>query len=513
MDMPTSTELKTDVLIIGSGLAGLSVALSLPNDYKITLISKSALSDCASALAQGGIAAVLDPQDQLAAHINDTLIAGAGLCQPEKVAAILQKAPDAIQWLCTADVPFTRENDNLHLTREGGHSQRRIAHAADHTGFSIIHTLQQKIAQQNNIQILANTQVNLLQVDNTGCYGAEAIDAEKNRIKIHARATVLACGGLGQLFSLTTNPLTACGEGITLAAQAGCRLRQLAFVQFHPTALAKPMNPCFLISEAVRGEGGILRNHKGERFMALYDDRLELAPRDIVARAIATEMKQSAQNHVFLDVSHLDKSFILEHFPNIYQNCLTQQLDITHEWIPVAPAAHYCCGGIVTDLRGRTDIHKLYAVGENACTGLHGANRLASNSLLECVVLGRAAAQDIIQQFNKPIKSTAVKLTDNLPAIQWSQIQFAMQQNLSFPDTVKQPFSFVRLQQLMSQNFGICRESAAMQYLWQQLVYWFKHNQHQHQIKLSLMTALLMVYEGLNLTKNQGAHFNLDNVD
>ncbi|MDF7675817.1 L-aspartate oxidase [Neisseriaceae bacterium ESL0693] len=502
-------ESQTDVLIVGAGLAGLSVALSLPAETHITLIAQSDLIECASGYAQGGIAAVLDPFDQVKEHVHDTLIAGAGLCDTDHVRHILSQAGDAIQWLCQLGVPFSRENGTLHLTREGGHSQRRIAHVADHTGLSITTTLQQHLKHRPNIRLLPQTQLQQLITDTQGCNGGLVRQADGSTGIIHARCTVLATGGLGQLFGLTTNPLSAQGHGVALAALAGCRVKQLAFVQFHPTALAKPQNPCFLISEAVRGEGGLLRNHRGERFMEKYDQRLELAPRDIVARAIATEMAENRQSHVFLDITHLDTDFIIRHFPSIYQHCLTHQIDITRDWIPVAPAAHYACGGVITDLAARTDVPALYVVGETACTGLHGANRLASNSLLECVVLGRAAAQNI-QHYLADQTNTWPAMKTDVSAISWNTVKTALAQTKTDNSIKPIAFNLTVLQHHMSQYFGICRSDAGMRKLWQQLHYWYQQSEPSSTDTQSLITTILMVYDGLHQNRNHGAHYNID---
>lgn len=511
MNAPLSPDMQTDVLIIGAGLAGLSVALSLPADCRITMIAKADPMECASAYAQGGIAAVLNPADHVDNHVKDTLIAGAGLCDAEHVRHILTQAAAAIQWLYQLGVPFNREQGALHLTREGGHGQRRIAHVADHTGHSITTTLQQHLAHHPNICLFSQTHIQQLLTHASGCDGARVMTHDGMMHTIHARCTVLASGGLGQLFSLTTNPLSAQGDGVALAALAGCQTKQLGFVQFHPTALAIPLNPCFLISEAVRGEGGILRNHQGERFMAAYDDRLELAPRDIVARAIASEMARTQQSHVFLDITHLDRHFILTHFPSIYQQCLNHQLDITRDWIPVAPAAHYACGGVATDMAGRTNIPALYVVGETACTGLHGANRLASNSLLECVVLGRATAENIRQYLSAQAPDWPTKPTDPA-AIDLSWVKQALQQTSPDSEIEPIPFSLKALQQYMSQYFGIRRSNAGMQRLWQQLHYWYQQYESPSVDSLPLITALLMVYDGMHQTQNHGAHFNIDLV-
>ena len=496
----------TDVLIVGAGLAGLTVALSLPENFHITLLAKEDLSTCASNLAQGGVAAVIDQADSVAEHIKDTLIAGAGCCNEKQTAEILAEGNSAIEWLCAHGVEFTRENGRLHLTREGGHGRRRIVHAADHTGHSITHTLQQQLSARPNIHILPHSCVIDLVHENSVCTGAVVQMAQTDEtVTIQAKHTVLATGGLGQLFTLTTNPVTANGQGVALAALAGCRTQNLAFVQFHPTALALPENPCFLISEAVRGEGGILRNQQGRRFMPEYDNRAELAPRDIVARAIASEIAKTGHHCVYLDITHLPESFIRAHFPQIHQHCLQQGLDITRELIPVAPAAHYACGGIVTDTDGRTDMAQLYAIGETACTGLHGANRLASNSLLECVVTGRNAAASIVASKEHP-QTWPINQQMNSSELTWQEIIFPEQPH---PIQDIPSFSMQALQHSMSRYFGICRRTDEMLTLLKILQYWYRQTINQ-QHKLSLVTALLMVQDGLNQQMNRGTHFNLD---
>lgn len=504
--LPPCSTAETDVLIVGAGLAGLTVALSLPEHFHITVVVRQDLSICASTLAQGGIAAVIDEADSVAEHVADTLIAGAGSCDETQTATILSEGANAIEWLCAHGVEFTRENGQLHLTREGGHGKRRIVHAADHTGRSISETLQQQLLARPNIQVLTHTFLNEVILKNTVCTGASVTIADSGEtILIRAKHTVLASGGLGQLFSLTTNPLTATGHGVAVAALAGCRTRQLAFVQFHPTALALPANPCFLISEAVRGEGGILRNSQGQRFMPQYDERAELAPRDIVARAIAAEIAKSGHHCVYLDITHLSADFIRAHFPQIYRHCLEQGLDITCEFIPVAPAAHYACGGIITDTAGRTDVRQLYVIGETASTGLHGANRLASNSLLECVVVGRAAAASMAASDSHTL-TWPQNLKKESTELLWQQ---PVQTPVSVPDMYMQPFSLNALQKLMSRYFGICRRTEDMHTLHMQLQQWYLHAVSQTD-KLTLVTALLMVQDGLNQTENRGAHFNVD---
>ncbi|MFC3625841.1 L-aspartate oxidase [Vogesella amnigena] len=406
------TNLKFDVLIIGSGLAGMTLALHLAEKKKVGLITKRDLLEGSSSYAQGGIAAVLDNSDSIQEHIHDTLVAGAGLCNEDTTRFIVENSKEAIDWLVDLGVPFTRDDTHqtgFHLTREGGHSHRRIIHAADATGAAVTTTLGQKIKAHPNITLLEDyIAIDLITSRKLGlegkrCFGVYALDKIGDHvITIAANHTILASGGAGKVYLYTTNPDTATGDGIAMGWRAGCRVGNMEFIQFHPTCLYHPHSKSFLISEAVRGEGGILRLPDGTRFMPHHDERAELAPRDVVARAIDFEMKKHGLDCVYLDISYKPASFIQEHFPNIYAHCLELGIDITQQPIPVVPAAHYTCGGLVTDLKGRTDVEGLYAVGEVACTGLHGANRLASNSLLECMIIGKAAAADILA--SKPAK-------------------------------------------------------------------------------------------------------------
>lgn len=394
-----------DVLILGSGTAGQSLALRLADHLRVALVTKRALTDSASAWAQGGIAAVLDEADSVDAHIEDTFIAGAGLCDPQATRFVVENGRRAIQWLIDSGVPFTREDNpfGYHLTREGGHSHRRIIHAADATGAAVQQTLTERVRNHPSIEIFEEHIALDLITDTklgrpgTGCNGAYVLDIRGDRvITFGARHTVLATGGAGKVYLYTTNPDVATGDGIAMAWRAGCRVANMEFIQFHPTCLYHPQVKSFLITEAVRGEGGILRLPDGTRFMPSHDPRAELAPRDVVARAIDFEMKKRGLDCVFLDISHKPADWLKEHFPTIYARCLELGIDITREPIPVVPAAHYTCGGVVTDLSARTDLPGLYCIGETSYTGLHGANRLASNSLLECVVYSEAAAQDIL---------------------------------------------------------------------------------------------------------------------
>ncbi len=405
-----------DVLIIGSGLAGLTVALKVASEKKVCLVSKRKINDNSSNWAQGGIAAVLNNDDSIEAHIQDTLIAGAGLCDQEVTRQVASHARETVEWLIAQGVPFTREDDGsgYHLTREGGHSHRRIIHAADATGKAVQKTLAEQVLSNPNITVLENhIAVDLITSrkvgigspeDNAECLGAYVLDNKSGKvITIGAQNTVLATGGAGKVYLYTTNPDVSTGDGVAMAWRAGCRVANMEFVQFHPTCLFHPKAKSFLITEAVRGEGGILKLPNGSSFMHHYDERGELAPRDVVARAIDFEMKKRGLDCVFLDISHKPADFIISHFPTIYRRCMELGIDITKEPIPVVPAAHYNCGGIMTDHTGRTDLASLYAIGETACTGLHGANRLASNSLLECMVFGQAAANSILSE---PIKPT-----------------------------------------------------------------------------------------------------------
>lgn len=396
-----------DVLIIGSGLAGLTLALQVADSKKVCIVSKRTMQDSASSWAQGGIATVLNSDDTIEEHVEDTLIAGAGLCDPDITRMVTEHGREAIDWLIDLGVEFTREENSetgYHLTREGGHSHRRIIHAADATGKAVQKTLSQKVREHANITLLENhiavdliTSKKLKQESTNRCLGAYVLDNSSGKVMtIAAQQTALATGGAGKVYLYTTNPDVSTGDGIAMAWRAGCRVSNLEFVQFHPTCLFHPHAKSFLITEAVRGEGGILKLPDGTRFMPSHDERAELAPRDVVARAIDFEMKKRGLEFVYLDISHQPAAFIKEHFPTVYERCLALGIDITTSPIPVVPAAHYTCGGVLVDQHSLTDIANLYAIGETASTGLHGANRLASNSLLECMVFGRIAAKQIL---------------------------------------------------------------------------------------------------------------------
>ncbi len=403
---PPAPEPPSDLVVIGAGLAGLSLALRFAEQGQVTVLAKADLTYGSSLYAQGGIAAVLDPEDSLAAHVADTLDAGAGLCHRDAVDFVVREAPAAITWLIERGVPFTAQGVGYHLTREGGHTHRRIIHAADATGRAVETTLAELARRHPRIRILEHhIAIDLVTAAKLGlpgpnrCLGVYVFDKAGGHVRaLRSRLTALATGGASKVYLYSSNPDTSTGDGIAMAWRAGCRVANMEFVQFHPTCLYHPQAKSFLISEAVRGEGGHLLRPDGTRFMLDYDPRGELAPRDIVARAIDNEMKRGGLDAVALDISHRGHDFIVSHFPNIHKRCLQFGYDMSKGPIPVVPAAHYTCGGIMTDLRGRTDLAGLYAVGECAFTGLHGANRLASNSLLECVVLGAAAALDASTQ-------------------------------------------------------------------------------------------------------------------
>ena len=405
-----------DVLIIGSGLAGQSAALRLAKHFKVAMVAKRGLEETASSRAQGGIAAVLDDHDSIEAHIKDTFIAGAQLNDPKATRFVVENGKRAIEWLIDQGVPFTKDSSGYHLTREGGHSARRIIHVADATGRAVQETLTRKVKENPNITIFENhIAVDIITSEklcekpdgsllHNRCHGAYIFNPQNGAVlTISSRWTLLATGGSGRVYLYTTSPETSTGDGIAMAYRAGCRIANMEFIQFHPTCLYHPHGKSFLISEAVRGEGGLLKLPDGTRFMPEHDERAELAPRDIVARAIDFEMKKRGIPCVYLDIAYKGRAFIEEHFPNIYKTCKDLGIDIAKEPIPVVPAAHYTCGGVVSDLNGRTDVAGLYVAGEASCTGLHGANRLASNSLLECIVFSEAAARDMIEHQDLPV--------------------------------------------------------------------------------------------------------------
>lgn len=504
--------LSFDILVIGSGLAGQSAALRLAQTCKVGLISKRALEDSASSWAQGGIAAVLDSQDSIEAHIRDTITAGAFLNDPEVTRFVIENARHVIDWLVEQGVPFTRDEAGYHLTREGGHSARRVIHVADTTGLAVQDILTRKVREHPNISVLErHIAIDLITGDKLGlakkrCYGAYALDSDSGEVlTVGASHTLIATGGAGKVYLYTTNPDTSTGDGIAMAWRAGCRVSNMEFIQFHPTCLYHPQAKSFLISEAVRGEGALLRLPDGTRFMPAHDARAELAPRDVVARAIDFEMKKRGLDCVYLDISHKSKEFLSEHFPNILARCLKLGIDISLEPIPVVPAAHYTCGGIITDLRARTDIPGLYAAGEASCTGLHGANRLASNSLLECLVFAEAAVRDILEQAKVELPNLpqwdASRVTDPDEEIvishNWDELRCFMWDYVGIVRTTK------RLQ----------RAQHRIRLLTREIDEYYSNFRVSHdliELRNLVLTADLIVRCALQRRESRGLHFSRD---
>ncbi|MDA7568449.1 L-aspartate oxidase [Emcibacteraceae bacterium] len=417
-----------DVLVIGSGAAGLSLALHVADHASVAVLSKNKLSSGSTSWAQGGIAAVLDDRDTKESHIEDTLNAGGGLCEYDAVKFVVDQGKEAINWLIENGADFTKESredkqkaveGDYHLTKEGGHSFRRVIHSADATGKEVQVSLEKKVKAHPNITLFENHMaVDLISNDRRNiktqkCVGAYILDTKNGKVEVfRAKSTVIATGGASRAYLYTSNPDGSTGDGIAMAWRMGCRVANMEFNQFHPTCLYHPETRTFLLTEALRGEGAYLRLPNGDRFMDRFDKRAELAPRDIVAHAIDHEMKRLGVECLYLDISHKNDEFIMEHFPTIYKRCLKLGFDLTKEPIPIVPAAHYTCGGVMTDLKARTDVKNLYAIGEVAHTGLHGANRMASNSLLECLVFANAAGKDIVKLIKKEKFSTTIKPWD-----------------------------------------------------------------------------------------------------
>ncbi len=510
-----------DVLIVGSGLAGLSAALLLAPTHRVAVLTKRALSDGSSSWAQGGIASVLDPADNFESHVQDTLVAGAQLNDEAATRLVVEGAPKAVAWLQSMGVPFTQEHvgneDKLHLTREGGHSARRIVHVDDATGAAVQRTLIAKAKATPNITLLENhTLVDLITSNKLGlagpnrCHGLYALNTDTDTVTtFSAPHTILATGGAGKVYLYTTNPDTATGDGIAAAWRAGCRVTNMEFIQFHPTCLYHPHAKSFLITEAVRGEGGrLLLPSTGERFMPQHDAREELAPRDIVARAIDFEMKRHGLDCVHLDISHKPAAFIKEHFPNIYARCLELGIDITRDPITVVPAAHYTCGGVQSNLQGCTDIEGLFAIGETSYTGLHGANRLASNSLIECMVYAKEVTQYIT---NHPLVNSAP-----LPLWDDSQVTDA-------DESVVISHNWDELRRFMWDYVGIVRTNKRLERaahriaLLQSEIAEFYANFHVTRDLLELrnlvQVADLIVQSAMQRKESRGLHFSRDYPD
>jgi len=499
--------IKTDILIIGSGAAGMTAAIELSNRFKITLITKNSLIDSSTWYAQGGIAAVIDSNDTIEEHLRDTLIAGDGLCNEEAVLACVSHGKEAIKWLSALGTNFTTDKSNgLHLTQEGGHSKRRVVHAEDATGKEVSSSLAEIVKNNKNIKVLENHICVDLITNKNRCIGAYVLDIETNKVEaFSAGASILATGGASKVYLYTSNPDGSSGDGIGLAWRAGCVVENLEFNQFHPTCLYHPEAKSFLISEALRGEGAFLRNDKKERFMEKYDSRLELAPRDVVARSIDKEMKISGAENVFLDISHRDTQEIKNEFPNIYEQCKKFGFDLTQEPIPVVPAAHYTCGGVKVDLNSQTNIKGLYAIGEVSSTGLHGANRMASNSLLECVVFAKKAAEHIYTYFhehNESIKEWDIsKVTQTQEGViikhNWDEIRRLM-------------WDYVGI---VRSNNLLQRANIAMKVINEEVNYFYgKYLISSDLIELRnlALVANLTIKSALKRKESRGLHYSLD---
>ncbi len=495
----------------------MSAALHLAHSRKVALVTKHELLDGASSWAQGGIAAVMEGSDSIEDHIHDTHVAGAGLCHDDAVRFVVERGRHAVEWLVAQGVPFTRDDGNqaeLHLTREGGHSHRRIVHAADATGSAVQKTLVGQVKSHPNIEVLEwHIAIDLITSRKLGdgggpnrVWGAYALDIKGGGVKtVGARHTVLASGGAGKVYLYTTNPDIATGDGVAMGWRAGASVANMEFIQFHPTCLFHPHAKSFLISEALRGEGGLLKLPNGERFMPRHDPRAELAPRDIVARAIDFELKRLGIDCVYLDITHKGADFIKAHFPTIYARCLEYGIDITREPIPVVPAAHYTCGGLVADLRGRTTVDGLYALGEVACSGLHGANRLASNSLLECLVFSESAAKDIAGQVRLEIPTLPVwdesRVTDAdeevIIAHNWDELRRTMWNYVGIVRTTKRLERAQHRIQLLQEEI-------------EEFYANFRVTNDLIELRNLVLTAELIVRSAMARKESRGLHFSRD---
>ena len=520
MNTPAASFPSVDsVVVIGAGLAGLTVALQLAAHRRVIVLAKRGLGEGATAWAQGGIVGVLGSDDSIESHVRDTQDAGAGLVDEHTARHIAEHSAAAVQWLVDAGVHFSPDPHGplgLHLTREGGHAVRRIAHAADATGKAIHEALLDRARANPNSSLRERwmavdviTSRHLKREESPRCYGVYALDMDHGHVEaLPAAAVVLATGGVGKVYRYTSNPDTATGDGIAMAWRAGCRVGNMEFIQFHPTCLYHPQERSFLITEALRGEGAHLTLPDGTRFMPTHDQRGELAPRDIVARAIDFEMKKHGLDHVWLDARHLGEDFLKAHFPTIHARCLLLGIDIARQPIPVVPAAHYTCGGVVTDLDGRTDLPRLYAVGETTYTGLHGANRLASNSLLECVVLGRSCALAI--QAQAPVADPA------LPPWDESQVEDADEQ-------VVIAHNWDELRLLMWNYVGIVRTTKRLERALHRikllrgetLDYYanFRVNRDLLELRNLVVCAELIVRSALRRHESRGLHYSRDFPD
>jgi len=508
-----------DVLVIGAGAAGLSLALSLADHARIAVLAKSKLTEGSTLYAQGGISAVVDEADSYDSHINDTLTAGAGICDKKAVDYAINNAKPAIEWLVNQGVNFTTHNNSesenpYHLTQEGGHSHRRVLHSADTTGREIEESLESQARKNSNIQLFEHhIVVDLITgkkvgLDHNRCLGAYVLDRKQQHVVVfRAKFIILATGGASKVYLYTSNPDVSTGDGIAIAWRAGCRVANMEFIQFHPTCFYDPKAKSFLISEAVRGEGGKLLLPDGSPFMNRFHPHGELAPRDIVARAIDHEMKRLGADHLLLDISYKPDDFIKQHFPNIYERLKTFGYDMTKQALPVVPAAHYTCGGIMTDLQGRTDIDGLYAIGEVAYTGLHGANRMASNSLLECVVFAFSAAKDILDKLDK------IEMPRKLP--DWDESRVT-----DSDEEVVVSHNWDELRRFMWDYVGIVRTDKRLQraqrrveMLQKEIMDYysnFRINNDLLELRNLVQVAELIIESAMSRKESRGLHYTLD---
>ncbi|GFD74299.1 L-aspartate oxidase [Alteromonas marina] len=512
-------EHRCDVLIIGSGAAGLSLALKLADHCQVIVLSKSDRNEGSTRYAQGGIAAVFDEQDSIDAHVTDTLAAGAGLCEEPAVRFTAERAKSSLEWLIGYGVPFDTEKnesgeERFHLTREGGHSHRRILHAADATGEALQITLNDAVSTHPNIHVFERyNAIDLIpsREEKNSVVGAYVWNRQQEHVEvIRAPFVALATGGGSKVYQYTSNPDVSSGDGIAMAWRAGCRVANMEFNQFHPTCLYHPQARNFLITEALRGEGANLCHADGTRFMHKFDERGDLAPRDVVARAIDYEMKRLGADCMYLDISHKPADFIVKHFPNIYRKCRSLGIDITREPIPVVPAAHYSCGGVMTDFNAKTDLNNVYAIGEVAYTGLHGANRMASNSLLECVVFASAAAEDILKKLPSadceesiaPWDESQVSNSDEEVIIQhnWHELRLFMWDYVGIVRTDK------RLERAMRR----------IKLLEQEITEYYSHfrvSNNLLELRNLVTVAELIVRCAMERKESRGLHFNLDHPE
>lgn len=518
--MNTLPEHSCDVLIIGSGAAGLSLALRLADQHQVIVLSKGPVTEGSTFYAQGGIAAVFDETDSIDSHVEDTLIAGAGICDRHAVEFVASNARSCVQWLIDQGVLFDTHvqpngEESYHLTREGGHSHRRILHAADATGREVQSTLVSKAQNHPNIRVLERSNaVDLIVSDKIGLPGTRRVvgawvwNRNKETVETcHAKAVVLATGGASKVYQYTTNPDISSGDGIAMAWRAGCRVANLEFNQFHPTALYHPQARNFLLTEALRGEGAYLKRPDGTRFMPDFDERGELAPRDIVARAIDHEMKRLGADCMFLDISHKPADFIRQHFPMIYEKLLGLGIDLTQEPVPIVPAAHYTCGGVMVDDHGRTDVEGLYAIGEVSYTGLHGANRMASNSLLECLVYGWSAAEYITRRMPDahgvstlpPWDESRVENPDERVVIQhnWHELRLFMWDYVGIVRTTKRLERALRRITMLQQEID-------------EYYAHFRVSNNLLELRNLVQVAELIVRCAMMRKESRGLHFTLD---